>query len=303
MKIIVTGASGLIGSALVSSLSKQGHQVTALVRRESKRKPPAGLTEVIWNPAAGELDAARLVGHEAAVHLAGESIASGRWTDAKKRRIVESRVKSTRLLAETLARLQTHPRAFICASAIGYYGDRGSELLTEESAPGVDFLSHVCREWEAACEPVRAVGIRTVNLRIGIVLSSKGGALAQMLTPFKLGLGGRIGNGWQYMSWIALDDALGAIEHALTDESLAGPVNVVAPQPVKNVEFTKTIGRVLGRPTLLPVPGFALRLVLGEMADELLLASTRVEPARLKATGYQFKYPQLEPALRHLLRE
>jgi uncharacterized protein (TIGR01777 family) len=303
MKIIVTGASGLIGRALVSSLSKQGHQLTALVRRESKHKAAADVTEVQWNPAAGELDAARLVGHDATVHLAGEPIASGRWTEQKKRRIVESRVQSTRLLAETLARLQTRPRAFLCASAIGYYGDRGSELLTEESAPGVDFLSRVCREWEAACEPARAAGIRTVNLRIGVVLSRKGGALAQMLTPFKLGLGGRIGNGWQYMSWIALDDVVGAIEHALTDESLAGPVNVVAPQPVKNVEFTKTIGRVLGRPTLLPMPTFALRLALGEMADELLLASTRVEPTRLKASGYQFKYPQLEPALSHLLHE
>jgi uncharacterized protein len=303
MKIIVTGASGLIGSTLVPSLVKQGHQVTVLVRREAQHKPQAEVTEVVWQPAAGELDATRLVGHDAAVHLAGEAIASGRWTEGKKRRIIESRVQSTRLLAETLTRLPAHPRAFLCASAIGYYGDRGSELLTEESAPGVDFLSRVCREWETACEPARAAGIRTVNLRFGVVLSAKGGALAQMLMPFKLGLGGRVGTGWQYMSWLTLDDAVGAIEHALMDESLAGPVNVVAPQPVTNNVFTKTIGRVLGRPTFLPVPTFALRLALGEMADELLLASTRVEPARLKATGYQFKYPQLEPALRHLLRK
>ena len=303
MKIILTGASGLIGSTLVPSLIAQGHQVTALVRRESKHKPPAGVIEIIWNPTAGELDAARLVGHDAAVHLAGESIASGRWTDAKKRRIVESRVESTRLLAETLARLQTRPRTFVCASATGYYGDRGAELLTEASAPGSNFLARVCREWEAACEPARAAGIRTVNLRFGVVLSDKGGALAQTLTPFKLGIGGRIGSGQQYMSWLTLDDATGAIEHALTDESLTGPVNVVAPQPVTNEEFTKTIGRVLGRPTLLPVPAFALRFALGEMADALLLSSARVEPARLTAAGYQFKYPQLEPALRHLLRE
>jgi uncharacterized protein len=302
MKIIVTGASGLIGSALVPVLVKEGQQVTTLVRRESKRKPQADVTEVVWQPARGELDAARLVGHDAAVHLAGEPIAGGRWTEAKKRRILESRVQPTRLLAEMLARLQSRPRVFVCASAIGYYGDRSSELLTEESAAGEEFLSRVCREWEAACEPARAAGIRTVNLRFGVVLSERGGALAQMLTPFKLGLGGCVGTGWQYMSWVALDDVIGAIMQALTDESLAGPVNVVAPQPVTNNEFTKTIGRVLGRPTFMPVPTFALHLALGEMADELLLASARVEPAKLKAAGYQFKYPQLEPALRHLLR-
>lgn len=302
MKIIVTGASGLIGSALVPVLGKEGHQVTTLVRRESKHKPQADVSEVVWNPAHDELDAARLGGTDAAVHLAGEPIASGRWTEAKKRRILESRVQSTRLLAGVLARLQPRPRVFVCASAIGYYGDRSSELLTEESAAGVEFLSRVCREWEAACEPARAAGIRTVNLRFGVVLSARGGALAQMLTPFKLGLGGRVGTGWQYMSWVALDDVVGAIIQALTDERLAGPVNVVAPQPVTNNEFTKTVGRVLGRPTFMPVPTFALHLALGEMADELLLASARVEPARLKAAGYQFKYPQLEPALRHLLQ-
>src|SRR5256714_4559219 len=266
MKIIVTGASGLIGSTLVPSLIKQGHQVTTLVRRESKQGAQGEVSEVSWNPAAGELDAARLVGHDACVHLAGESIAEGRWTDEKKRRIVESRVKSTQLLAETLARLETRPRAFLCASATGYYGDRGAEVLTEASAAGTNFLAEVCREWEAATEPARAAGIRTVSLRFGVVLSKEGGALAKMLLPFKLGAGGRVGSGKQYMSWIALDDAVGAIEHALTDENLSGPVNVVAPQPVTNAEFTKTLGHVLGRPTLLPVPAFGLRLALGEMA-------------------------------------
>ncbi|HEX8178387.1 MAG TPA: TIGR01777 family oxidoreductase [Pyrinomonadaceae bacterium] len=303
MKIIVTGASGLVGSALVRALIADGHQVTALVRGASQRKPQANVTEVEWEPTKGQLDAARLVGHDAAVHLAGEPIAAGRWTDAKKQRIRESRTLSTRLLAETLARLQTQPRVLVCASAIGYYGDRGTEVLTEASAPGQDFLSDVCREWEAAAEPARAAGIRTVHLRFGIVLSKEGGALAQMLTPFQLGIGGQIGSGRHYMSWLALDDAVGMIEYALADENLAGAINAVAPQPVTNSEFAKTLGRLLGRPTLLPMPAFALRLALGEMAKALLLSSARVEPARLQAAGYQFKYPQLEGALRHVLHK
>jgi uncharacterized protein len=303
MKIIVTGASGLVGSALVPRLVADGHQVTALVRRASKRRARAEVPEVEWEPTAGQLDAARLVGHDAAVHLAGEPIAAGRWTDAKKRRIRESRVLSTRLLAETLARLQTRPGVLVCASAIGYYGDRGAEVLTEESAPGRDFLSEVCREWEAAADPARAAGIRVVHLRFGVVLSREGGALAQMLTPFQLGIGGPIGSGRHYMSWLALDDAVGMIEHALTNESLSGPVNAVAPQPVTNREFAKAIGRVLNRPTLLPMPAFALRLALGEMADALLLSSARVKPVRLEASGYQFEYPQLEDALRHVLHD
>ncbi len=211
MKIIVTGASGLIGSALVPALVAGGHQVTALVRHESKQSPQTGVTEVAWNPASGELDAAKLAGHDAAVHLAGEPIAAGRWTDAKKQRIRDSRVLSTRLLAETLARLEPRPRVLVCASAIGYYGNRGAEVLTEASATGQDFLSEVCREWEAAAEPARAAGLRVVHLRFGIVLSDKGGALAQMLTPFKLGIGGQISDGQHYMSWLALDDAVGVI--------------------------------------------------------------------------------------------
>ena len=302
MKIVVSGASGLVGSALVPSLVAAGHQVTALVRRESQQTPPAGVSEVQWNPAAGELDAARLVGHDAAVHLSGESIAGGRWTNEKKRRIRDSRVQSTRLLAETLARLETRPHTLVCASAVGYYGDRGAEVLTEESTAGGNFLAEVCREWEAAAEPARAAGIRVVHLRFGVVLSAEGGALAQMLTPFKLGIGGPLGSGEQYMSWLTRDDAVGMIEHALTDETLSGPVNAVAPQPVTNSEFARTMGRVLSRPAILPMPAFALRLTLGrEMADALLLSSARVEPARLKAAGYQFKHPQLEGALRHVL--
>jgi uncharacterized protein (TIGR01777 family) len=298
MKIIVTGASGLVGSALVPSLVAAGHQVTTLVRRATKEQTRPGVGEVEWNPAAGQLDAARFAGADAAVHLAGEPIAEGRWTDEKKRRIRASRVESTRLLAETLARLEPRPRVLVSASAIGYYGDRGAEVLTEASAPGRDFLAEVCQAWEAAAEPARAAGIRVAHTRIGVVLSGAGGALAKMLLPFKLGVGGRVGSGRQYMSWIALADVVGVIERALTDESLAGPVNTVAPQPVTNEEFTKTLGRVLGRPTFLPVPAFGLRLALGEMADALLMSSARVESARLRAAGYEFKYPQLEGALR-----
>ena len=304
MKIILSGASGLVGSALVPSLLAAGHQVTKLVRRAAQQPQQADAQEVEWNPAAAELDAARLVGHDAAVHLSGEPIAGGRWTDEKKRRIRASRVESTRLLAETLARLETRPHTLVCASAIGYYGDRGAELLTEESATGSGFLAEVCREWEAAATAARAAGIRVVHLRFGVVLSGAGGALAQMLTPFKLGIGGPLGSGRQYMSWLTRDDAVGMIEYALTNENLTGPVNAVAPEPVTNSVFAKTLGRVLSRPALLPMPAFALRLTLGrEMADALLLGSTRVEPARLKATGYQFKHPQLEGALRHALKD
>jgi uncharacterized protein (TIGR01777 family) len=303
MKIIVSGASGLVGSALVPSLVAAGHQVTALVRRPARQPTQAGVSEVEWNPAAGQLDAARLVGHDAAVHLSGENIAGGRWTDEKKERIRASRVQSTRLLAETLARLETRPRTFVCASAIGYYGDRGAEVLTEESAPGTDFLAEVCREWEAAAEAARAAGLRVVNLRFGVILSAEGGALAQMLTPFKLGIGGPLGSGQQYMSWLTRADAVGMIEYALANENLSGPVNAVAPQAVTNSEFAQTMGRVLSRPAILPMPAFALRLTLGrEMAQALLLSSARVEPAKLKAAGYQFKHPQLEGALRHVLQ-
>jgi uncharacterized protein (TIGR01777 family) len=258
---------------------------------------------VLWNPARGELDAAELEGHDAAIHLAGDPIAEGRWTEEKKRRIRDSRVQGTSLLAGTLAKLKTPPRVLLSASAVGYYGDRGAETLTEASATGTDFLSGVCREWEAATEAAKAAGIRVVRLRFAVVFSGTGGALAKMLTPFKLGAGGKLGSGKQYMSWIALDDALGAILHALAHEELEGAVNVVAPQQVTNAEFTKTLGGVLGRPTLFAVPAFAARLAFGEMADAALLASQRAEPSRLKATNYQFKYPELEGALRHAVGE
>jgi uncharacterized protein (TIGR01777 family) len=301
MKIIVTGSSGLIGSALVAALIRRGDEVTCLVRSAAHARRADGAREVLWNPARGELDAAELEGHDAAIHLAGDPIAEGRWTDEKKRRIRESRVQGTTLLAATLAKLKTPLRTLLSASAVGYYGDRGVETLTETSAPGADFLSVVCREWEASTDAAKAAGIRVVLLRFGVVLSGEGGALAKMLTPFKLGAGGKIGSGTQYMSWIALDDVVGAILHALAHEELAGAVNVVAPGPVTNAEFTKTLGSVLGRPTIFTVPAFAARLAFGEMADAALLASQRAEPARLKATNYEFKFPELEGALRHAL--
>jgi uncharacterized protein len=303
MKIIVTGSSGLIGTALVAALITRGDEVTCLVRGAAHARRADGAREVLWNPARGELDAAELEGHDAAIHLAGDPIAEGRWTDEKKRRIRESRVQGTTLLSATLAKLKTPPRVLLSASAVGYYGDRGAETLTETSAAGADFLADVCREWEASTDAAKGAGVRVVLLRFGVVFSGKGGALVKMLTPFKLGVGGKIGSGEQYMSWIALDDVVGAILHALAHEELQGAVNVVAPRPVTNAEFTKTLGGVLGRPTIFAVPAFAARLAFGEMADAALLASQRIEPARLKATNYQFKYPELEGALRHALGE
>lgn len=303
MKIIVTGSSGLIGSALVAALIRRGDEVTCLVRNAAHARRADGAREVLWNPARGELDSTELEGHDAAVHLAGDPIAEGRWTDEKKRRIRESRVQGTTLLASTLAKLKTPPRALLSASAVGYYGDRGAETLTETSATGADFLADVCRAWETSTEAAKVAGIRVVLLRFGVVLSGAGGALAKMVTPFKFGAGGRIGSGEQYMSWVALEDVMGVILHALAHEELEGAVNVVAPRPVTNGEFTKTLGGVLNRPTIFAVPAFAARLAFGEMADAALLASQRVEPARLRATGYEFKYPELEGALRHALGE
>ncbi|MBD0371230.1 MAG: TIGR01777 family protein [Pyrinomonadaceae bacterium] len=299
MKILVSGASGLVGNAVVGRLSSRGAHVLRLVRKPS----PDQSSEILWNPQKGIEAAGKLEGLDAVIHLAGEPIAEGRWTEDKKRRIRESRVVGTKILAEALAGLERKPSAFLSASAIGYYGSRGSEILTEESRPGDDFLAEVCREWEEATTPAARAGIRTVQMRFGIILSSKGGALTKMLMPFKLGIGGRLGSGEQYMSWIAIDDVVGVVEHLLDTDSLSGPVNTVAPSPVTNREFTKALGDVLSRPTIFPVPKFAMRLAFGEMADVALLASQRVEPARLKASGYVFKYPELKEALRHILKE
>ncbi len=296
LKVLFSGSHGLVGTALIKSLEVQGHEIFRLVRQL-----PHSESEIEWNPDRYSIAISRLEGFDAVVHLAGESIAEGRWTEEKKRRIRDSRVKGTKLLSDALANLERPPKSLICASAIGYYGDRGDELLTEESAPGNDFLAGVCVEWEKATELAAEKGIRVVNTRFGIILSKDGGALAKMLTPFRLGIGGRVGSGKQWMSWIVLDDAVGAIEFALANESLRGPVNFVAPNPVRNSEFTKTLGKVLSRPTLFPIPEFGVRLAFGEMADALLLSSQRVEPQRLKTAGYQFRYEVLASALRHVL--
>ena len=297
MLVAVSGSTGLVGSEVVASLSAAGHEVVRLVRRV----PSLGEKAVRWDPAKGEVDAAGLEGLDAVVHLAGENIASGRWNAARKAAIRGSRVNGTRLLCDALAGLARPPKTLVCASAIGYYGDRGADVLTEESSPGAGFLAEVCREWEAASEPAARKGIRVVALRIGVVLSPNGGALSRMLPPFRAGLGGVIGNGRQYVSWVALDDLVGIVLHALQSGELRGPVNAVAPVPVTNRELTEALGKVLSRPTLFPVPAFALRLAVGEMADALLLSSARVVPSRLEATGYPFRFPELPAALRHML--
>ncbi len=297
MRVLVSGASGLIGSALLPYLAARGYDVQRLVRVSGEARP-AG---VVWNPSAGVLDAAGLEDYDAVVHLAGENIAGGRWTAERKRLILESRRKGTQLLAQSLSRLARPPKVLVSASAIGYYGNRGPEIMRETYAPGKGFLPEVCSAWEEAPDPAADAGIRVVMPRIGVVLSAAGGALARMVVPFRLGAGGKIGNGQQYMSWITIDDLLGVIRHCIENAALTGAVNAVAPNPVTNLEFTKTLGRVLSRPVILPLPAFAARLLLGEMADELLLSSTRVEPAKLLATGFRFQYPELEPALRHIL--
>ena len=294
MNVLISGATGLIGSALVPELEAKGHTVTRLSRSQS------GADTVRWDPSAGTIEG-DLEGTEAVVHLAGESIAQGRWSPEKKRRILDSRVQGTRLLAESVAALSTPPKVMVSTSAVGYYGDRGDEVLTEESTPGEDFLARVCREWEAAAEPARRAGVRVVHPRLGIVLSPEGGALGTTLPIFKLGGGGKVGGGRQWWSWVALDDVVGSIVHALTDEAVKGPVNVGSPNPMTNAQYTKVLGKVLGRPTVLPLPAPAARIMLGEVADALLLASQRMRPERLQTTGYAFRYPQLEGALRHLL--
>lgn len=298
MKILVVGATGLVGSSLVPMLTTGAHTVVRL----SRSKPTSGGDRtLIWDPMAGTIPADQLEGFDAVIHLAGEGVAAKRWTDAQKARIRESRVVGTNLLAKTLAGLKQKPKAFLCASAIGFYGTRGDEVCTETSAPGDDFLAGVCHAWEQASRPAADAGIRTVNMRIGVVLTPAGGALKKMLTPFKLGVGGVLGDGRQYMSCITIDDVVGGIHHCLTHEELSGPVNLVAPTAVTNREFTKTLGRVLHRPTIFPAPAFMLRLMLGEMADGLLLSSTRVRPDRLLSSGYQFRYPELETGLKHVL--
>jgi uncharacterized protein (TIGR01777 family) len=301
MKILISGSTGLVGSALVPVLQSSGHETIRLVRSSSSR---AQLRDgsVTWDPKSGELSAVDLEAIDAVIHLAGENIAASRWTPAQKARIRESRVAGTRLMAETLAKLNTPPKTLVCASAIGFYGDRSDQRLNEDSPPGTGFLADTCREWEAAAKPAADRGIRVVHLRTGVVLASQGGALAKMLTPFRLGVAGIIGSGQQYMSWISLDDLVAVISFALSKETLRGPVNAVAPNSVTNHEFTKTLGRVLRRPTVFPMPAFAARLAFGEMADGLLLASARVEPQRLMDADFRFRFPELEAALVHAVQ-
>jgi len=298
MKILVSGSHGLVGSALVTSLASKGHEAFLLVRHA-----PDSAAEVEWYPERGSLALSRLEGMDAVVHLAGESIAEGRWSEEKKRRIRESRVKGTTVLSEALGNLKRPPGTLISASAIGYYGNRGDEILTEESSPGNDFLASVCSEWERAAEAASTKGIRVVKSRFGVILSNNGGALKKMLTPFRMGVGGRIGSGKQWMSWIALHDVIAVLEFELTNEALSGPVNFVAPNPVTNAEFTRTLGKVLSRPTIFPIPAFGVRLVFGEMADALLLSSQRVKPAHLTQAGYRFQFSDLDAALRHVLHK
>ncbi len=299
MTIAITGATGLIGRSLIPFLTTGGHRVRRLVRGR------AGADDISWDPAAGLLDAAALEGVDAVIHLAGESIAGARWTQEQQRRILDSRIQGTTLLSETLARLTRPPRVLISASAVGIYGDRGDEVITEEThlrtGPESMFVEQVGHQWEAASAPAERAGIRVVRTRIGIVLTPAGGALEQMLPPFRMGAGGRMGSGRQYMSWVSIDDVVGALHHVLMTESLRGPVNVTAPEPATNEDFARMLGEVLGRPTLFPVPAVALRLLLGKMADELLLASMRVLPSRLQQSGYPFRHPTLERALRHVL--
>ncbi len=297
MNVLVSGSSGLVGSALVPRLRAAGHRVVCLVRRAPKDD------EIRWYPDQGVVPATKLRGFDAVVHLAGDGIADGRWTADKKRRLRESRTKPTRLLAETFAQMEDRPSVFVGASAIGYYGNRGDEVLTESSAPGTGFLADICQEWEAATSPMVQAGVRVVNLRIGIVLSSVGGALSRMLLPFRLGVAGNMGNGKQFYSWITLHDLVSTILFAIENRSLKGPVNAVAPQSIPNSVFTKALGRVLSRPTILPMPAFAARLIMGEMADELILASARVVPERLTEAGFAFRHADIDAALQHCIKE
>lgn len=297
MRVLVSGASGLVGRALCPALQARGGEVVRLVRN-STRIPEGAVS---WDPDHGTLPLEGLSGVDAVVHLAGESIASGRWSEARKERIRGSRMNGTRLLAKRIAELPAPPKVLVSASAIGVYGDTGDQAVNEDSRTGSGFLAEVCRAWEEATQPASEAGVRVIHLRIGLVLSGSGGALATMLLPFKLGLGGPLGDGRMWMSWIHIDDLVRVILFAIDTPALTGPVNALSPDPVTNREFSRTLGRVLGRPAVLPVPAFVLRLLLGEMADGLLLSSVRAHPGRLEEAGFQFHQPALEGALRSLL--
>lgn len=295
---MVSGASGPIGTALLPALKEAGAHVTRLTRGSST--PSQGQEIIVWDPAQ-PISPNAVSGFDAVIHLAGESIV-GRWSEKKKEKIRDSRTAGTRHLAQSLSQAKIKPKVFVCSSAIGYYGDRGEEVLTEDSAPGQGFLPDVCREWEAATRLAADAAIRTVQIRTGIVLSPKGGALGSMLTPFKLGVGGKIGSGKQWMSWIDVQDMAGGILHVVNNDALSGPVNMVAPTPVTNAEFTKTLASVLHRPAIFPVPSFVVKTLFGEMGETILLGSQRVQPSQLLASGYPFRLRTLRESLERLLR-
>jgi len=299
LKILISGASGLVGKALVRSLEADGHSVARLVRPGGARA--AG--DIAWDPGSALVDVEALEGFDAAVHLSGANIAQGRWTEARKAELRSSRVDTTRVLVDALAKLKRKPRALVCASAVGYYGDRGDEILTESSSYGTDFVGLLVRDWEAEAVRAETSGIRVVRLRFGVVLSSQGGALPLMLLPFKFGVGGRLGSGRQWQSWVAFEDAIGITRGAIADESLSGAINVTAPNPLRNIDFTRIVASVLHRPAVFPVPALAMRILLGEMADALVLASERVVPERLLQAGYRFQYPEFEAALRVVVNQ
>jgi hypothetical protein len=299
MKVLISGASGFVGTALTAALRVEGHTVARLVR-------PGGTAsegDIPWNPAAAIIDTAAMQGVDAVVNLNGASIAALRWTRRRKQTLRASRIGPTRILVDSISQLHAKPRVFVSASATGYYGNRGDKVLTESNGPGAGFLSTLARDWEAEANCAELNGSRTVILRFGVILSAKSGALPKMLTPFRLGLGGRLGDGSQWLSWIALEDAVGAVLFAITNDHFKGPLNVVAPNPVRNSEFTRTLASIMHRPAAIPVPAFVLRLMLGQLADELLLASQRVRPERLLAEGYAFRHDKLESALRAILRK
>jgi len=293
MRVLISGGSGMIGSALTDSLRADGVEVNHLVRRKEKTSPG----DVLWNPTTATVDVPAMEGYDAVVHLSGASVAQGRWTSARKLVLRSSRVDTTRVLVDSLARLNQKPSVFVCASATGYYGSRGDEILMESSGNGSDLLGLICRAWEGEAARAMVSGIRTVITRFGIILSSKGGALPAMVAPFDFGVGGRLGSGKQWMSWITLEDVVAIIRAAIAEKSWAGPLNVVAPSPIQNADFTQVLASVLHRPAFFAVPAFALRIALGEMADALLLSSQRVQPAKLQAAGYRFRQENLEAAL------
>ncbi len=305
MRILVSGSTGFLGTALIERLQGQGHLIARLLRPGTPQKSAGGTgaQDIAWDPVAGQFGAAASEGADALIHLAGASIAGGRWNAPRKQLLRTSRIDATRQLIAALAIMQRPPRVIVAASAIGYYGNRGDETLTEASAPGNDFLAELCREWEAETARGAEFGARVVSLRFGIILAAHGGALPRMALPFKLGAGGRLGDGRQWMSWVTLAEVIGIVQFALANSSLNGPVNVVAPNPVRNSEFTSVLAKTLHRPAIFPAPAFALRLALGEMADSLLLVSQKVKPLTLTESGYRFQQPDLAGALAEIFRK